>query len=452
MNKIMPIIVLLLCFFAFPVHAEPILNIQKVTSENGITAWLVEDKSVPVIAMDFAFKGQGSVNDPPEKQGLTYMLASMLTEGAGELDAQEFQKQLQNQSISLSFSGSRDDFFGSLKTLTKNKEKAFELLRLALSEPRFDDEPFERQKQTATARIRSSLANPSWVAARIMNDVAYEGHAYAQNSGGTITTLTALKQDDLRGHMQNFALDQLHVSVAGDMSADELKTTLDNTFSFLPKTTETQRFESLSLQNTQNLHIFKKEIPQSIIQIQQRGIDRNDPDYQTAQILNFILGGSGFGSRLMDKIREQKGLTYGIYSNMRDMDFIDTLSIRTSTGNENAEDMLSLIEEIKTDLANNGITNEELKNAQTYLIDSLPLSFSSTDAISGILLSLQLDNLPITYLEERNAALRAVTKENVQNLAKSLLLDEPSVTVIVGKPMLNDKRTINRITEVPNAE
>lgn len=430
---------------------DKVLDIQKVVSDGGIEAWLVEDHSVPIIAMNFSFKDAGAAQNNAEQQGLARMLSNTLDEGAGELDSQAFQKELTDLSISLGFSSGRDDFGGSVKTLTKHSTRAFELLTLALTQPRFDPEPVERMRKANQSRIRSSLTNPDWIAARFMNDVAYAGHPYAMNSGGTLSSLEAITPDDLRAyHKAMIGKNNLVVSVAGDIKADALKTLLDDVFGALPDVTIPET-PDIALQNAGSVTVFEKDIPQTIIEIVQPGIDRLDPDYQTAQVMNYVLGSSGFGSRLTEEIREKRGLTYGIHTYFYDLDHVETLAISTSTKNENVSEMLPLIRAEFDKLKTTPITDDELTDAKAYLIGSLPLSLTSTDKIAGLLQSIQVTGLPIDYLEKREEALEAVTADDVHKLAQKLLNPEAFVTVLVGQPEgIADDATIRK--EIPNVE
>lgn len=430
-----------------------ILDIHTVRSNSGIEAWLVEDHSVPVITLSFSFKGAGAINDPEGKEGLAQLASNTMDEGAGDLDSQSFQKTLQDLSISLRFNSSRDDFGGMLKTLSKNKARAFELLKLALTTPRFDPEPVERMKKANQSRIRSSVSDPEWLAARITNDKAYAGHAYARNSGGTLSSLENLTPDDLRAFHETLSKDDLKIAVAGDITAEELKTVLDDIFSGLPHNADQPAADDqIALQNTGQTFLYMKDIPQTIISMTQKGIDRKDPDYHTAQVMNYILGSSGFGSRLTKEIREKRGLTYGIYSGFTDMTHIDTLSVDTSTKNETVNEMLSLIKTEWDKMKATQVTEEELSDAKSYLIGSLPLSLTSTDKISGIILSLQLDDLPVDYLDQRRAAIENVTAEDIQRVAQDILTPDQFLTVMVGNPLNLNHDSYTRIEEINGVE
>ena len=448
--------VLFIC--ALPAYAqdnERILDIQEITTDKGITAWLVEDHSIPVISMQFAFKGAGSAHDPEGKQGLAQLLSNTMDEGADDLDSQAFQKELQDLSINLRFNSGRDHFGGSLKSLTKNSVRAFNLLEMAIMRPRFDEDAVTRMRQANQSRIRSSISDPDWIAARLMNDVAFEGHPYAMNSGGTLSSLSSITSDDLRKfHRQYLGKNNLVVAVAGDINPDRLKIVLDNIFAGLPDV-EIPEIAELDLKNKGKIAIYDKDIPQTVIEIMQPGISHNDPDYHAAQVMNFVLGSSGFGSRLTEEVREKRGLTYGIYSSFYNLDHLNAIRISSSTVNESVPTLLSTVANEFANMRDKGITQSELDDAKAYLNGSLPLSLTSTDKISGLMLSLLRDDLPIDYLDQRKQAIANMSLEDVASVSERLLSPDKFVTVLVGQPpqkTLQWLGEIQMIETLPNVE
>ncbi|MCK6418015.1 MAG: insulinase family protein [Alphaproteobacteria bacterium] len=435
-----------------PAHAsEKILDIKTVTSPGGITAWLVEDHNVPVIAVEFGFRGAGTVNDPADKQGLIRLLSNTLDEGAGAMDAQAFQKELADRAISLSFGASRDHFTGALKTLRAEKDKAFELLALALTQPRFDAEAVERMRAANIARIRESLSDPDWIATRLLYASAFSGHAYARNSGGTLSGLAKITPDDLRAaHKTLLGRHALMIGVAGDITAAELAPLLDRVFGAMPVVTPPAAPAETQITGAQDIRVYDKMLPQSAIQVIQPGIKRADPAYAAAEVVNFTLGGSGFGARLMESVREKRGLSYGISSGFLHLDKADGLMISTSTKNANVAQVIDLIRQELRDVSKNPITAQELKNAQTYLTGALPLSLTSTNAIAGLLLSLQEDGLPITALEDRDAKLRALSLQDVNAMAARLLRPDDLRIVVVGQP--RDLKNATVVKDLPDVE
>ncbi len=426
---------LLMMFAALPARAEKFLDIQEVTSPGGIKAWLVEDHSVPVIALEFAIPESGSARDPIAKQGLARFVASTLDEGAGDLDGTAFQKALTDHSISLSFGASRDNFRGSLRTLTRHRQKAFDLMALALTKPRFDAEAVERMRAANIARVKGSQTDPEWIAARILNDRAYGTHPYALNSGGTISGYGAVTPDDLRAFVRDRLVGgRLVIAVAGDITPGELAGVLDKIFGALPANGAVEPLPAAAVENPGTLALVRRDIPQTVLQGMMPGIPQNDPDYYAAQVMDFILGGSGFGSRLTEEIREKRGLTYGIYTYLADYDHVDVYGFGTSTQNGNAGLMRDLIRKEFERMREAPVSAQELADAQSYLTGAMPLMLSSTKAIAELLMGMQLDKKPLDYLDGHKARIEAVTTADVQRVARRLL-DPAAVTwVAVGQP------------------
>ena len=430
---------------------EKVLDIQEVTSPGGIKAWLVEDSSLPIISLRFSFKGAGAIRDGQEKQGIARLLSNTMDEGAGDLTSQEFQKMLSDYSISLSFNSGRDNFGGKIKTLSRNKEKAFELLTLALTQPRFDEEPVNRMRQANLSRIRSSMGNPDWISARLFNDIAFQGHPYALNSGGTLTTLQAITTDDLRQYVKDWLTkDRLMIGVTGDISAKELRTVLDRIFGQLPSSGKTKETKQHTIQNSGTNFFYEKDIPQTILSMALPSFDKNDPDYYALRVMNYIFGGGGFGSRLMEEAREKRGLTYGIYSGLIAQDYLDAFTVSTSTKNESAQEMINIIKQEMNKIISQEVSKAELQDAQSYITGSMPLSLTSTGAVSSILLGLQLDDRPIDYLDHFIDRINAVTTKDIQRVAERALNPEKMTTIMVGKP--ENFQNLKKIETIPNVE
>ncbi|MCB1838978.1 MAG: insulinase family protein [Rhodospirillales bacterium] len=432
-----------------PSSKQTFIKIQEVDSASGLKAWLVEDHSVPVISMQFGFKDAGSKQDSADKQGLSQLASNTMDEGAGDLESQAFQGELENLSIHLSFSSGRDHFSGELKTLTRNKGRAFELLNLALMKPRFDAEPLERMRVANISRVKGSMTQPDWIASRIQNDKIFEGHPYALNSGGTLTSLKKITADDLHTFMKRLGRNNLRVAVAGDITADELKVELDKIFGSLPQATLPES-APFTVTHPGKTYFHEKDIPQTVIEMSQGGISRKDPDYQIAQVMNFVLGSSGFGSRLTEEVREKRGLTYGIFTYFVDYEDTQVLHVSTSTATSNVNEVIKITREEWKKMIDTAISEKELKDAKNYMIGALPLSLTSTDKIAGLLISIQMDDLPIDYLDQRQQKIEATTIADVQRVAQRLLKPESFTTILVGKKEGIEGAEI--VTTLPNVE
>lgn len=430
---------------------KPFINIQEIKTGNGLTLWHVEDRTLPIVSLKFMVKGHGTTLDPDDKQGMIRLLSNTMDEGAGKLNGQDFQKQLSDHSISLAFNAGRDYFGGDLITLSRNKEKAFELLTLSISQPRFDEEAIVRMGDANITRIKSSLSEPDWIAARILNDKFFQGHPYSKNSGGTISGLKSITPDHLKAaHKKILSKNNLLIASAGDISANEISQAVDRIFYSLPLDTEKNSIKNLTYIKNTKPYLFEKDIPQTMVEIMIPTFDQKDPDYYALQVLNYIFGGAGFGSRLMQTAREERGLTYGIYSDLQDMDYADMMSISTSTKNESVVEMMAIITSEMEKLKTTKVGEKELQNAKSYITGSMPLALKSTGDFADIALSLQAQEKPIDYLEHYDDRINSVTSDDILRVAKRVLIKENMVTVLVGMPI--NLNNITKIESIPNVE
>lgn len=427
------------------------IDIKEVKTDFGVTAWLVEDHTLPIISMRFAFN-QGSVMDTVETQGAHNLMARMLTHGAGPHDNKTFKALLDNQNITLEFGATRDALYGSLKTLTKNKENAAEYLRLALTEPHFDEGEFETLKSQSIARIKSNLSRPDWVAARLNNDIVYQDHPYALNSGGTLSSLKNISTETLRErHTKALSTKDLNIVVVGDITSIELKEYLVSIFGNIPKTKDGVAVPTIPVQNLGQKYLYEMDIPQTFLKVIWPGVTRKDDDYYKVEVMNHIFGGGGFGSRLMEEIREKRGLTYGVYSRLNLKKHANYLSSELSTQNATAKEALDLIMLEAKNLTQASVSEDELQAAKDYLIGSLPLKFTSSDQITSVLLDMRLKDLPRDAFDKRTKIIRDMTLDDIQDVAKKLLSSEPLI-VAVGKPDGFDLDSWSIIEDIPNAE
>ena len=410
------------------------VEVQRVVSPGGIEAWLVEDHSNPIIMLDLAFRG-GAALDPQGKEGLANMVSGLIDEGAGDLDSQTFQGRLQDLSIGLTFSAGLDNFSGDLRTLTENRDTAFELLRLALTEPRFDEEPVGRIRSQILTGLARQAEDPDHIVGRTLRKLFFPEHAYGRPSRGTPDSVAGLSAEDLRGFVsRRFARDRLIVGVVGDITPQDLARYLDRTFLGLPAKAAPADLAEAVPAGEGELVVVEKDVPQSVVAFGHRGIKRDDPDYYVAYVVNYILGGGGFSSRLYGEIREKRGLAYSVYSYLNPMGRSALIMGGVGTQNGRVALSLDLIRKEWRRMAEEGPSAEELGDAKTYLTGSFPLRFSSSGAISGMLVGMQLHSLGIDYLEKRNGFIEAVTLEDARRVARHLYDADNLTVVVVGRP------------------
>lgn len=415
--------------------------VELVDTPGGITALLVNAPSVPLIAVAFLFRG-GASADPAGREGLSRMVAGLLDEGAGELDSLAFRTELEDKAIRLHFTGERDGLGGRLMTLNENRERAFELLRLALAEPRFDAEPVERVRQQIVSDLQRRRTDPNTVSGLAWFTEAFPDHPYGRPAQGTLEAVRAIETAELSAYVEKrLARDNLVIGVAGDITAAELAPLLDRAFAHLPAEAGLSPLPQ-ALPRTGGMLVTRMSIPQSVVTFGLPGMPRHDPDYYAAYVANYILGGGGFASRLTEEVREKRGLAYSVHSQLSDTELSPLWMGGVATRNDQVAQSIEVIRAELKRMARGDIDERDLQNAQTYLTGSFPLRFTSNESVARMLVGMQVFDLGIDYLERRNALIEAVGLADVARASARLFAAEPLFSV-VGDPVgLEDARSI----------
>jgi zinc protease len=409
------------------------MKIQEIKSPGGITAWLVEDRSVPLIAMRFAFEG-GSSQDPPGKDGVANFLAGMLDEGAGDLGAKQFQESMEELAMRMSFDDGRDAFYGSFETLTENRDRAVALLSLALNKPRFDAEAIERMRAQYLANLAYARRDPTRVAADQWMALAFAGHPYGRPANGTPESVARIARADLVDfRARTFARDRLRVAVVGDIDAKTLGGILDAIFGGLPATAQLTPVTRTEPKAGQKLKVVDMNVPQSAARFGLPAMARQDKDFMAAFVLNNIVGG-GFASRLYLEVREKRGLAYGIDTTIVPLKHASVFIGNVATKNEEIGQSLELIRSEFKRVAADGVTPAELADAKSFLTGSFALRFDTSANIANQLLWTMVEGLGPDYIENRNGMINAVTLEDVKRVAKRLFEGKDPIVTVVGKP------------------
>ena len=417
--------------FSGPARA---FEIKSVTSPGGVTAWLVEDRTVPLVAMSFSFRG-GAAGDPEGKEGLSHFLSGMLDEGAGDLDSAAFQAAIQENSVKLSYDTERDEFRGDLQTLSANRDEAFRLLKLSLNQPRFDPEPLERIRNQILLGLRSDAEDPENIAAAAWMKTMFGAHPYGRRTKGTEEGIKAVKGEDLKALTRRlFTRDGLLVTVVGDIDEETLKKKLDDVFGGLPEASGMPDTPEAEVTRGPKVDVIDRNIPQSVIQFGFRGIKRDDPDFIAAYVMNSILGDGGFGSRLTEEVREKRGLSYSVGSDLYPLRRAGLFVGSAATVNARAGETIDILKREIARMADQGPTAKELDEAKTYITGSYALRFDSNRKIARQLLAIRRDNLGIDYVEKRNSLVDAVTLDDVKRVARRILDADGLIFTVVGRP------------------
>ncbi|HXS39823.1 MAG TPA: pitrilysin family protein [Stellaceae bacterium] len=419
------------------------VTIEKVESPGGITAWLVEDHSVPVVSTSIAFRG-GAALDPDDKAGLAEFTADLLDEGAGELDSTAYQSKLEDLAASLDFNVDQDNISARLRTLSANLAPTYDLLHLALTEPRFDAAPVARLRAELLDAIKRDLHQPEALAYRLWMKSSFAGSPYARSTRGTAQSIAAITPDDMRGLVHaRFAKDALVIGVVGDITPAALKPLLDKTFGGLPEHAAPDPLGNIAVDRSNAVIVSDLPVPQSVVVFGQQGIKRDDPDWYAALIVLNILSSGGLTSRVALEVREQRGLAYSVSASLDPLQHAGLILGHVASRNARVAQAIDLIREEWRRMHDSGPTAKELVAAKTYLTGSFPLNLDSTSRIASILVSMQLDHLGIDYLTRRSALIDKVSLADAKRVARRLLDPDGLFFVVVGSPAnLSDARRV----------
>ncbi len=415
-------------------HAQSTVNVRELVSPRGVRFWLVEDYAVPLVSLEFAFRG-GAAQDPAGKAGAATLLAGLLDEGAGDLDDQAFQQALDEKAIEISFHCERDHIGGRMRTLVRHLDRAGELLRLCVNAPRLDEAPFERVREQMNAQLRHEANDPAAMASRAWRARVFPGHAYGLPANGTHESLAAIERDELKGLARRLVTrGALHIGLVGAIDAERAARLVDEVFADLPASGDLSVVAAAPFEGLGGSEIIDLDVPQSTIRFGRPAVAREDPDYIASIVLAHVLGGSGLTSRLFREVREKRGLAYSVSASVSTFDHASYLYGGTTTKNERANESLDVIGAEILDMAHGGLTEDELEKGKKYLIGSYPLRFDSSAKIAGQLVHIQLEGHGPSWLVERNVQVAAVTMADARRTAERVFGDGALSVVLVGRP------------------
>jgi zinc protease len=417
--------------FATPADA---VTVKVVKSPRGITAWLVEDHTAPVLHVAMAFR-PGALRDPAGKEGLTNLMLTLIDEGAGDLKSLDFQRKMESLGMKLEVNAGRDTMQISMRTLSRNKDESFKLLGLALTKPRYDAEPVERSKAQIEDFLRRDMKDPDTIVFRDWMKEMYPHHPYGRTADGTPETIAKLTADDLRRiHQQALARDNVVIGVVGDITPEQLGALLDVAFGDLPAKSAPVEVKDVHPAADGSVKVQRMTIPQSVIMFGQSAISRHDPDFYAAIVMNHILGGGTFSSRLYTEVREKRGLAYSVYSFLNPYEKGPIYMGRVATVNSGVKETIDIIREQWKDMAEGQVTEADLDAAKTYLTGSYALQFASSSRIARMLVSTQIDDSGPDYFNKRNGYINAVTLADVKRVAHRMLHPDKLTFYVVGNP------------------
>ncbi|MGB0342230.1 MAG: M16 family metallopeptidase [Parvibaculales bacterium] len=428
------ILLALLSLALRPAYAE--VQVTTVEAANGVSAWLVRDTALPLVHVKLAWRG-GTSADPQNLAGLTALMADLMTQGAGDLDAQAFQQALADKAIKLNISAGRDEITLSLQCLSRFKQDCFALLEQALHSPRFDKDALERARAARLAGLERRRQNPASLAYTGFYENAFPGHPYGRSPDAEEAGLRRVTAAHLRDQYErHLARDNALIAIVGDMSQSETRRLLTRLFGALPENHRLTLPAFAKIQAKAKMLHQARRGPQTTIYFGHQGIGYDHPDFFAHFVMNHILGGGGFTSRLTEEVREARGLAYSVVSYLSPGQYGHIWLGTVASDNKTAQQALDIIRDEMRRLADERVSADRLAAAQTYLTGAYALRFDSGSKIAGQLIGVRLNGLSADYFQTRNQAIRAVTPDDIQRAARSLLQpDRLIVSAVGGTPL-----------------
>ena len=422
--------------FAFAVFVQPAaaIDVKVVKSAKGIMAWLVQDTTAPVIHLSFAFR-PGALRDPAGKEGLTNLMTTLIDEGAGDLDSLAFQRKMEDYAMTWDMNAGRDTIHANVRTLARHKTEVFKLIGLALSKPRFDAESIERGRAQLVSFLRRELTDPNTIAYRTWLKGMYPQHPYGRTVDGTVESITKVTKEDLQAQQRaTFARDNLVIGVIGNITAEELAPLLDEAFGGLPEKAAPLEVDEVQPEATGKVTVQRMSIPQSVVMFGHGALKRDDPEFYAALVMNHILGGGTFSSRLYIEVREKRGLAYSVHSYLNPFEKGPLYMGQVATENARVKESIDIIRAEWKRMAEGEVNEEEVSSAKTFMTGSYALRFASSGDIARMLVNTQIDGNGPDYFEKRNGYINAVTLADVKRVAARLLKADKLTFFVVGNP------------------
>lgn len=414
--------------------ASAAIEIQDLTEPDTPGLWLVEDHSIPFVALELRFRGGASL-DPEGKRGATNLMTGLLEEGAGDMNSREFARRAESLAAKFSYNVGDDTLGVSARFLSENREEAVALLRQSLVDPTFSQKSIDRVRGQVNSIIEDALKDPRAIAARAFDAQTYGDHPYATSKNGTLDSVAGLTREDIvAAHRAAMVTDRLYIAAVGDITAKELTTLVADLTDGLPETSDIALPEDADVNLPGETEVVDFATPQSVVVFAQPGIDRDDPDFFAAYLLNQILGGGGLESRLMHEVREKRGLTYGVSTWLMDKDAAQLWMGQVASANDRVAQAIDVIRDEWRKLREEGVTAEELEDAKTYMTGAYPLRFDGNAPIANIAVEMQVEGMPTSYITTRNDRVNAVTLEQINRVARELLAPDKLTFVVAGQP------------------
>jgi zinc protease len=415
-----------------PVSAEAGMTAKRTVLNNGMVLLTSEQRALPMVSIELLIEA-GSRYEAADQAGLANLTSKLLIYGTKQRTAVQISDTLDFIGAGLEAGSGQDTTSVSMTVLKKDLTTGLELLADVLTQSTFPQAEIDRQKQAIIASIRAAEEEPGIVAAKAFAAALFPDSPYGRPVEGSEASVKALQQKSLRDFFaRNYRPNRSIIAVVGDVSEQEIAKALNGAFRAWAKGEPSgQALVPANVGESKVLRI-NKDLTQANIVLGHNGVARGNPDYYALQVMNYVLGGGGFSSRVMDSIRNERGLAYSVYTYFAAEKSHGAFEFIMQTKNETALEAIRIATEEMRRMREQPVAEQELSDAKDYLIGSFPLRFDTNRKVAGFLSQVEYFELGLDYPDRYADLIRKVTREDVQRVAKQYLQPERLITVIVG--------------------
>ncbi|HEY2990093.1 MAG TPA: pitrilysin family protein [Candidatus Binatia bacterium] len=431
MRKLIAMSIQLLAALSMSPHAEARLAVRRSVLGNGLVVLTSEQKALPMVTLNLLIEA-GSRFEPAERAGLANLTSRLLTYGTKNRTAPQISDELDFIGATLSTGCSEETAAVSLTLLKKDLDIGLQLLAEVLTLSAFPPEEIERQKQAIIASIRAKEEQPGEIAELKFKEALFPKSPYGRPVEGTEESVRRIERAGLLEFYQNYYRpNHAILAVVGDVSPEEVNKKLAQVFRTWEKGAAVAPVAPPPA-GQPTLILVNKDLTQANIIAGHEGIPRTHPDYYAIQVMNYILGGGGFSSRMMESIRNQRGLAYSIYSAFEPEKYAGSFQVTMQTKNESAGEAIRVaVDEIRK-MREQGATEPEIQEAKDYLIGNFPIRFDTNRKVASLLAQIEFFGLGLDYPDRYPDIIRKVTRDDVLRVAKRYLQPEKLIMVVVA--------------------
>jgi zinc protease len=432
MRKLIAMSIQLLAALSISSHAEARLAARRSVLGNGLVVLTSEQKALPMVTLNLLVEA-GSRFEPADRAGLANLASRLLIYGTKNRTALQISEALDFIGATLSTGCSEETAAVSLTLLKKDLDAGLKLLAEVLTESTFPAEEIDRQKQSVIASIRAKEEQPGEVAEMKFMEALFPKSPYGRPVEGIEESVRRVERAGLLEFYRNYYRpNHAILAVVGDVSPEEINTKLTQAFNAWGKGTAAVGPIAPPVPGAPTVVLVNKDLTQANIVVGHEGVPRTHPDYYAIQVMNYVLGGGGFSSRMMESIRNQRGLAYSIYSAFEPEKYAGSFQVTMQTKNDSAAEAIRVAVDEVRKMREQGATEPELQEAKDYLIGNFPIRFDTNRKVASLLSQIEFFGLGLDYPDRYPDIIRKVTREDVLRVAKRYLQPEKLIVVVVA--------------------